>query len=443
MTVNIAVYEDAAWTRLIPLVYTRPACQLICGMTDLLRRVADLVSERDRESGRSDSGTVPIPAADESEAARPAIWCREMLKSALVEELPNAVNEPIAADTLLLNGRGLWLELPETMPGDPAWVGTDERGEIVCILADEQLANRLTPEVLLDAELSHTVLESLPRREIASGCVRLLDWPWDFVNANEAAIRADWERRAEFSAAVLGRVHSGTHLLGNGSIHIGIDSEIKPSVVIDAEKGPVWIGDNVTVLPHCYIEGPAFIGDGTLVQPGAIIHAGTTIGRRCKVGGEIESSIIHGLSNKQHNGFLGHSYIGMWVNIAADCINSDLKNTYGPVRVPIGGQDVDTGCQFVGMFMGDHSKAGINVSFPTGAVIGFCSNVMTSRSPKCVPSFTWIDGDERSSYETERGIEVAGKVMRRRQHVMTDAQKQLFFSVRDAATTLERHDLGE
>ncbi|RPI87763.1 MAG: transferase, partial [Planctomycetaceae bacterium] len=241
---------------------------------------------------------------------------------------------------------------------------------------------------------------------------------------------------------VAGAVAAGSHLLNPGAIHIGWGTRIKPCAVIDAEDGPVWIGENVTIFPHTYVQGPAWIGDGSLIQPGAVIHAGTTIGPVSKVGGEIEGSIIHGFSNKQHDGFLGHSYVGSWVNIAADCINSDLKNTYGTIRVPVNGRDVDTGRMFVGMFVGDYSKAGINVSFPTGAVIGFCSSVFAPRSPKFVPSFAWIDGDKVQRYDEQRGLAIAKKVMARRRRRMTLAEEHVFLAVRRQALAVEKQTLS-
>ena len=197
------------------------------------------------------------------------------------------------------------------------------------------------------------------------------------------------------------------------------------------------IGENVTIMPQCYVQGPAAISAGCLLQPGAVVHEGTSIGPMSKIGGEIEASIIQGYSNKQHDGFLGHAYIGSWVNIAADCINSDLKNTYGTVRVPINGREVETGEMFVGMFVGDFSKSGINVSFPTGAVIGFCSSVFVARSPKFVPSFAWLDGKQADRFDVERGLAVARKVMARRQHTMTQHEVELFRSVRQQAMAIE------
>jgi hypothetical protein len=129
--------------------------------------------------------------------------------------------------------------------------------------------------------------------------------------------------------------------------------------------------------------------------------------------------------------------LGSWINIAADCVNSDLKNTYGNVRVEINGRSVDTGETFVGMFVGDYSKAGINVSFPTGSVVGFCSNVFAPRSPKFVPSFAWINGDECERYNEEKGLELARKVMARRKRVLTQAEERLFRRIRDQVLALE------
>jgi UDP-N-acetylglucosamine diphosphorylase / glucose-1-phosphate thymidylyltransferase / UDP-N-acetylgalactosamine diphosphorylase / glucosamine-1-phosphate N-acetyltransferase / galactosamine-1-phosphate N-acetyltransferase len=259
--------------------------------------------------------------------------------------------------------------------------------------------------------------------------------------ANEGALLDDWAQAGQ--TGIYGQVDAGSYLLNESAIFLGEGARIKPCVVIDAEDGPVWIGENVQIMPHAYIQGPAYIGAGSLIQPGAVVHEGTTIGPVCKVGGEIEASILHGYSNKQHDGFLGHSYVGQWVNIAADCINSDLKNTYGSVRVPINGYEVDTGEQFVGMFMGDHSKAGINVSFPTGAVVGFCSSVFASVSPKFVPSFAWIDGSQVTRYDEQRGVAIGKTVMARRNQVMKPAEEQAFLSIVRQALAIERQPLDE
>ncbi len=423
---RVIVYEDPGWQRLLPLVYVRATYQLLCGTTDLISRIKALVTEH------------PSAAAGNGHSPAVEVWCRPLLADVVAWQTGMPANQPVPGTMLLLNGRGIWKSLPQIDKADGAWVGTAGlQNRIACISADAALASQLTSEVLLDELKTRSLLAGLPRRDV-SPHVTLLDWPWQFVNANEDLLIRDWKNEM---AGVAGMVAEGSYLVNRSAIHIGSGTKIKPCVVIDAEDGPVWIGDNVTIFPHSYIQGPAFLGNGTLIQPGAVVHAGTTIGPRSKIGGEIEASIIQGYSNKQHDGFLGHSYVGSWVNIAADCINSDLKNTYGTIRVPINGRDVETGEMFVGMFVGDYSKAGINVSFPTGAVIGFCSSVFAPRSPKFVPSYAWLDGESVQRYDEQRGLAIARKVMARRQCTMTDAEEQLFLGVRQQALAVEKQTL--
>lgn len=424
MAVRVIVYEDPGWQKLLPLVYMRATFQLLCGTSDLISRVNRLVDAR--QPAHFSNGQSPDFE----------IWCRPALAEAVAGQTGLAANQPIDGRSLLLNGRGVWHAIPAIAAGDAAWAGI-VGNRVACVFADESLARQLTSEVLLDELQTRALLAGVPQRDVSTH-VTLLEWPWQFVNANIDMLHRDWNTEM---AGVAGTVAEGSHLVNSDGIHIGWGTKIKPCVVIDAEDGPVWIGDNVTILPHSYIQGPAYIGSGTLIQPGATVHAGTTIGPRSKIGGEIEASIVQGFSNKQHDGFLGHSYIGSWVNIAADCINSDLKNTYGNVRVPINGSDVDSGEMFVGMFVGDFSKAGINVSFPTGAVIGFCSSVMAARSPKFVPSFTWLDGESVQAFDDQRALPIAHKVMARRQCHMTPAEEQLFLSVRQQALAIEKQTL--
>lgn len=422
MSSPLIVFEDAGWQRLLPLVYVRAAFQLICGAGSLLDKITRRADAR-------------APLAHES--LRVACWCRPDLRELVAEQVGLPVNPPAEPGALLLNGRGLWHALPTNEDADGAWVGTaGADADLACIGVDPELAARLAPEVLLDEARCRAALAGLPRRDV-SACVTLFRWPWEIVLRNARQIEADWERFVRGAHEIQGVVAAGSYLLNPSDIHIGRGSRIKPCVVIDAEEGPVWIGENVTILPHVYVQGPAVIGDGTLLQPGAVVHEGTTIGPRCKVGGEVEASIIQGFSNKQHDGFLGHSYVGCWVNIAADCINSDLKNTYGLVKVPINGREVDTGEMFVGMLVGDYSKAGINVSFPTGAVIGFCSSVFAPQSPKFVPSFAWIEGDTTERYDEQRGLAIARKVMARRKRQMTAAEERVFLAVRRKALAIE------
>jgi UDP-N-acetylglucosamine diphosphorylase/glucosamine-1-phosphate N-acetyltransferase len=425
MPIPYVMYEDAAWQNFLPLVYTRAVFQLLCGTADLITKVQRLDAKAPAPDALMHTGSETVEA-----------WCRPALADIVSQYTLLPVNQTRTEPTIFLNGRGAWKRLPKIRTDDGSWVGvTSNKSGIACIAADAKLAASLSPEILLDEGRLAALVAGLRRRDI-SDCVSLFDWPWQIVLANENLLLDD-HRVGGWGGTIEGTVSEGSYLLARESIHIGAETRVKPGVVIDAEEGPVWIGRNVTIRPHCSIQGPAYIGDDCLLQPGTAIHAGSSIGPVCKIGGEIEASIIQGFSNKQHDGFLGHSFVGSWVNIAADCINSDLKNTYGPVRVPINGRDVDTGEILVGMLVGDYSKIGINVSIPTGAVIGFCSSVFAPKSPKFVPSFTWIDGDSVDLFDEQRGLTTACKAMARRNRIMTIPEQRAFLDVCSQSMEIE------
>ena len=169
------------------------------------------------------------------------------------------------------------------------------------------------------------------------------------------------------------------------------------------------------------------VKDGTYF--GAKIRAGTTLGPDCRVGGEVEASILHGYTNKYHEGFLGHSYVGEWVNLGAGTHNSDLRNDYGEVTITVRGQPVRTGCNKVGCFVGDHTKTGLGTLLNTGTNVGaFCNLLPAGRfAPKYVPSFTsWWNGSLREAFTLEQLLTTAEIAMQRRGVTLTDAHKGLY-----------------
>lgn len=197
-------------------------------------------------------------------------------------------------------------------------------------------------------------------------------------------------------------------------------------------------GRGARIGPQTHIAGPAYIGPGTIVNPRCHIHGGTTIGPLCKVGGEIDACIIAGYSNKQHDGFLGHSYVGSWVNLGAGTVNSDLKNTYGSVRVPVNGREVDTGLTFFGSVIGDHVKLGIGQTLATGASIGFAAMAACSRMlPKFVPSFSWLTDAGRAEGDPERLLATARRAMQRRDVTCGQTEAQLFLGLARTAREWE------
>ncbi|MEM9981753.1 MAG: GlmU family protein [Bacteroidota bacterium] len=198
--------------------------------------------------------------------------------------------------------------------------------------------------------------------------------------------------------------------------------------VLNATNGYIYIGKNAQVQEMSVLQGNFALCEGAVVNIGGKMRSNTTIGPYCKVGGEINNCVLTGYSNKAHDGFLGNAVIGEWCNLGADTNCSNLKNNYSNVKLwnyPTK-TFMDTGKQFCGLMMGDHSKTGINTMFNTGTVVGVCSNVVGgSFPPKFVPSFSWHKGDAFEIYQLEKAFVTAEKVMQRRKKTFTTVDQQI------------------
>jgi UDP-N-acetylglucosamine diphosphorylase/glucosamine-1-phosphate N-acetyltransferase len=283
----------------------------------------------------------------------------------------------------------------------------------------------------LGGTLTRGDFEGIPETTIET---RLLSYPWDLVRANGEEIRSDVEllrnrRKSPIPAASFRK--KGVTFIGEKNIFIGRGSTIGPGTVIDASGGPVILGEGVRVYPQATMIGPVFVGNGSVVKVGAQLYPDTSIGPVCKVGGEVEGTIIHGYSNKQHHGFIGHSYIGAWANLGAGTTNSDLKNNYGKVRVRMDSGLIDTGLQFVGLTLGDHSKTAINSMFNTGTIVGVCSNIFGfGFPPKEVPSFSWgAAGETFTTFALDKAVDMARRVMARRNVTLTGVEDRLIRNI--------------
>jgi UDP-N-acetylglucosamine diphosphorylase/glucosamine-1-phosphate N-acetyltransferase len=213
--------------------------------------------------------------------------------------------------------------------------------------------------------------------------------------------------------------------IGDHGVFVEEGADISPQVVLDASGGPILIRRGSVIAPFTHLVGPIAVGRDS--QIGGDRVAMSSIGDHCKVRGEFSNSIVLGHSNKGHAGFVGHSYLGRWVNLGALTTTSNLKNTYGPVQLWTPSGTRSTGQQFVGTYFGDHAKTGIGTMLSTGTVIGAGANVFGgTMPPKVVPPFAWGDGEPYDTYDIARFLTVAERVMARR-HVdlSNDARKQL------------------
>jgi UDP-N-acetylglucosamine diphosphorylase / glucose-1-phosphate thymidylyltransferase / UDP-N-acetylgalactosamine diphosphorylase / glucosamine-1-phosphate N-acetyltransferase / galactosamine-1-phosphate N-acetyltransferase len=228
-------------------------------------------------------------------------------------------------------------------------------------------------------------------KTLAEHSERKINYLWDLI----VNLREDLEKDLRgIGARVKGGVHPAAVLIKPENMMIEEGAEIEACAVLDARQGPIYIGQ------------------GTIVKAGANLRGPLSIGPECRIGGEVTNSIFHGYSNKAHYGFIGHSYIGEWVNLGAGTTNSNLKNNYGTVKVQVNGQPVDSGQQFLGCFIGDYAKLGIGTLITTGAVIGLGANVLGGKvTPKYVPDFQW---EEKTKYRLEDFLKAAEAMMGRR-----------------------------
>ena len=309
---QIVLFEDDGFVSFLPLTYWRSVFELRYGREILLDRIAQALGQ-------------PIAG----------VWTRDRLAPIAAQRCGAPANAGISENTILVNGR--WVVEPEaSLPEQGPVVGMigDEVAYIVC---DSKLAADLAPRDLVDKECRMLALQDIPTQD-ARG--RLLHYPWDCVAELADALRLDW---SDSDAGVDTPLEKRPQIDDPSQVHIGERSTVHPTAVLDTTNGPVYISLNVQVGAHAVIEGPAYIGPGCKINTHAWLHGGVSLGPVCKVGGEVDGCIMLGYANKQHSGFLGHSYVGNWVNIGAGACNSDLKNTYGNVRVTVAGQEIDTG----------------------------------------------------------------------------------------------------
>ncbi len=403
----LVVFEDDRVHQLYPLTLTRPVFDLICGIFPLAEKLRlGLAAAR----GGKD------PDIRFHTRAYLAPGTRRRLES--FSGLAGGQG-PVS----FINGRLVWDDSLFAAI-DPAWVGRYMcGGSVAWANVPASWTGRL--DGLAGAPLGSEVFEELPVRELNA---LLVSYPWDLIRLNGEEIERDFARLG--GGVIEVDLPDGVHLVNEGAIRLSRGASLSPGVVVDASQGPVSIDGGVTVLANASLMGPLHIGERSIIKMGARIYGETTIGPVCKVGGEVGESIMHGYTNKQHDGFVGHSYLGEWVNIGAGTDTSDMKNNYSTVRLSLGGEPVDSLERFVGLFMGDHSKCGIGTIFNTGTIAGVCCNIFGAGfPPKYIPSFAWGGNAGFGEHDLEKAIETARTAMTRRDMTLGSAGESILREV--------------
>jgi UDP-N-acetylglucosamine diphosphorylase/glucosamine-1-phosphate N-acetyltransferase len=410
---RICIYEDRRVADLAPLSLTRPAADLLCGLTPLAEKHAR-----------------HFAAEVVGHLVRPVV--AELLRS----HNPAApVNDPAwlrSAPTVLVNAR--WLPPPrprvalapsfQHLFADGPCLGTCD-GEIAYAVLDSRRLQPVSAATLDDCLDDWS--RFLPAREVGGHVLRR---PWDLVAHNPDQLTRDFDATCDPTDA--GFHPTGFAVAGPADrLLLHPSAKVEPMVVADTTLGPVWIGPGAVVTAFTRLEGPCAVGAGTHLF-GAKLRAGTTLGPHCRVGGEVECSVIQGFTNKYHDGFLGHSYVGEWVNLAAGTSTSDLRCDYREVSVSVGGTEVQTGRAKVGSFIGDHARTGLNVILTCGSLIGpFATLFPTGQyAPREVPPFArYGPGGLKEDADVEKLLATAGTVMRRRDRELTPAVEAVYRSV--------------
>jgi len=323
---------------------------------------------------------------------------------------------------LFCNGRALIdnsLQIDEQSDASEVGYSTINNEIIYALLSHKEAQS------WLDSGFDETVLDGIKQRPLE---MPVLQNPWDLLVHNPMQLERDY---AEFFVRQndMPQLPKGV-LNGGGQIFIGNQVELGVGCILDASHGPIIIDDFVRIFPGAILMGPVYIGRNSQIKAGAKIYEGCSFGEFCKVGGEVEETIIQGFSNKQHDGFLGHALLGEWINLGAGTNNSDLKNNYSTIKIWQNGKMQNSGQQFLGAIIGDYSRVGIGATLNTGTVIGIGCNLFDSGFfPKYVQPFSWGTPQKIEPYRIDKLLETIVKVKSRRQQILMASEKNRLFTL--------------
>ena len=382
---NIILFDDESREKMLPLSYTRPVAEIRTGIFTIRERWEKLLKgSASYITSEYLSEKYPIKLEDDNIVINGALMPNDRLVR-LIEQLEP--NEALMANGNLFAAR---LNMAQF----------------------EHLFHNESIDEIAGIELEDTPF------------IHLI-YPWDLFLSLRTTIEYD------FQLITSGRTSKPipTFTLAMGTDNIFLEEGAQVSgAVLNAQPGPIYVGKNAHVMEGAVIRGPVTIGEGTIIKMGAKIYGPTAIGPNCKVGGEVKEAVFLGNSNKAHEGFLGNSIIGEWCNFGAGTSVSNLKNNYSNVRMWDYTTKTmrDTGLQYLGMVMGDHSKCGINSMFNTGTIVGVAANIFgAGYPPKIVPSFSWGGASGLTAHRFEDALLTAQKVLARRNKTLSTAEEAI------------------
>lgn len=417
---KVLIFEDDSYESLYPLSTLSSVFEIKCGVFTLQEKIENALGKKYEIS----------------------LHCRTQLANYLSEIFPDYnVNRLYNDAYLFLNGRvvfngGSLRSIINKLPENSLVV---EDKTVIAAKISKKEINSLKSRIedtVNDNTLSSddfSELEIVNGEEIFgrnSDSFYVLMFPWDAIKIFNETLDEELRYLLRKKRTILKKFR-GVSFINEKKIQISKGVNVYPNVVLDAGSGEIFIDEGTTIEPFSYIRGPVYVGKDCVVKSGTKLYGPCSIGKHSKISGEISHSLFHSYVNKQHAGFFGHSYVGEFVNIGADTTTSNLKNNYSKIKVQFRGNIVDTGMQFLGSIVGDHSKLGINTLINTGTIIGVFSNIAGGGfQHKEVKPFSWnIFGRSAANYYIEQAIDTAKIVMKRRKIEMSLNLEKLIRSV--------------
>jgi len=408
---KICIFEDFSVSNLSPVNYLRHTSELICGALSLNEKI---------ERGLKGKHEIYF-------------HCRKYLEDYCKEKFSTKkVNSFDDGCYLFLNARVIFnkanlskfISNNAISENNSAWVSAET---IVAFIISGDKPAELNQKMESDnILLSITDIQALNLKliNVLEDEFKIINYPSDLILYNEEELRIDLKHLTK---------------KGKKGVQISPKCKIHKSVVLDSSQGDIYIGKETTIEPFTYITGPCYIGEHTLIRAGSQIYGPVRIGNNCKVSGEITCSIIHSYVNKQHLGFLGHSYLCEWINLGAGTSTSNLKNNYAKISLNIKGKPVNTNSIFLGSIIGDHTKTGIQTMMNTGSLVGISCNVYGSGYHRnLIKSFIWdnASNDSSISYMIEKAVSIAKISMKRRNIVMSNAYEKMLRHINSLKDTI-------
>ena len=386
---NIILFDNEAREQLLPLTFTRPVSELRIGILTI------------REKW------------EESLGGKASYLTQDYLapKYPIHIEVENFVIDGSVIPTPELSRLVSQLDLNEAlMDGDDF---------IAAKVTNEQIIHLMNNEPI--AALEGTDIKGTPFLKIRH--------TWDLFRYNKTAIQLDFVALTKNRKSA--PISSSNTIINKHQIFVEAGAKVECSV-LNAKDGPIYIGKDAEIMEGCLIRGAFALCENATLKMGTKIYGPTTIGPHSKFGGEVKNSVVLGYSNKAHDGYLGNSVIGEWCNLGANTNNSNMKNNYSTVKV--WNYELETyansGEQFCGLVMGDHTKCGINTMLNTGTIIGIFGNIFGAGFPeKFIPSFTWGGVETSVTYQLDKAMKVAEKVYQRRNKPFDEVEHNIIKTI--------------